>query len=156
IGIFGGLLLLAPLIANGQLMSDNGYSSPQYGFVLKIPPGWNKYEKEITTLTGGTVDRLFVTQTTDLVSRPTKSFFMFVGAPEAIFGVSKTVAQKVSHDELVDFYIDQEVNSSIDFVVTKTYTKGTGPEKVYVIEANYAVPGYRAFNKTYVEFKNDK
>ena len=154
-----GLLLIVTQVSftDAQSIQDTSlYSNGKYGYMLTVPLNWNKYESEYTSLSGGSVNRLFLTQQTDLVSRPTKFFVMYVGTPESIFGLNKKVVQRVSRDQLVDFYIDQAVNSSVDFRIVKTYTKGEGDSKVYVIEANAAEPGFRALSTSYIQFKNDK
>jgi hypothetical protein len=146
-----------PIVARGQsLTGDSVYNGAKYNYVVNIPPNWNSYDTEFTALKGGTVHRLLLTQYTDLVSRPIKYFTMQVGSPSSVFGVNKKVVENVTKEQLVDFYIDQLNNSSIDLIVTKTYTKDDGGNKVYTMEGSYAVPGYRSMIKIYFEFKNDR
>lgn len=137
-------------------MDSQLFNGAKSGYTLKVPTNWNTYESEYTTLKGGKISRVLLTQITDLVSRPTKYFLMSVGTPEAIFGVNNKVIQRVNNDQLVDFYIDQMVNSSVDYRVANTRTVGSGADKIYVIDASYAVPGNRFITKVYFQFKNGK
>ena len=146
-----GVLLLA-YSASAQV--TNAYTSPN-GYVIFGPTGWNIYQSEYNTLSGEKEERVIVTQDTDITSRTTKYVAVYSGSSQAVFGLRKAVLDQITKDELVDFYIDQAKNSHIDYHVTKTITKGEGNSKVYVIEANFAVPGHRAFTTTLISFKGD-
>jgi hypothetical protein len=151
------VLVTLPFHVFGQsAQTDSSYNNNANGYVVFVPANWNKIESEYTALKGGTVNRVILIQTTDIVSRPTKYFLMLSGKPGSIFGLSDSVVQRVTQDQLVNFYIDQYENSSIDYQVSKTYTTGTGENKVYVIEASEAAPGYRAFSVTHIQFKKGK
>lgn len=157
IGILLGsaLILTVPQFIHAEAAFGQTYNS-RNGFTVVQPQGWNIFTQEFTAMKGGKVETVFITQTTDLVSRTTKYFSMVSGSPDSVFGLNKKVVDRLSRDEMVDFIIDQETNLNIDYKVTKTSTKGEGENKVYMIEANYAVPGYRAFRSERIQFKNGK
>ncbi len=150
--------LAVALLFGGQVVYGevtNAYTSPN-GYVVFAPTGWKIFNREYTAFRGGKEEDVYVTQETDLFSRTTKYVVISSGSPEAIFGLSTKVISRISKDELVDFYIDQATNGHIDYKVTKATTKGEGDAKVYLIEANYSVPGYRQFSNTSIAFKNGK
>jgi hypothetical protein len=152
VAVLGTAFLLGAQVANGDI--TNAYSSPN-GYVVYAPVGWKIYTKQFSAFRGKE-EVVYVTQETDLLSRTTKYLAISSGSPEAVFGLSTKVLDRISKDELVDFYIDQETNGRVDYKVTKTSIKGTGDAKTYVIEANYAVPGYRQFENTSITFRNGK
>ena len=148
--------LSMPVVATAQSLVPSQSANTGNDFSVNVPQGWDKYEISHTSFRGGKVTETYVTQTTDLVSRTTKYFLMDIGTAPAIFGLRDSVVRRLSHEQLVDFLIDQMNDSLIDYKVTKTYTSGEGVEKLYVIEANSAVPGFRQLTKTYIRFKQDR
>lgn len=157
IGLFSLLVSILPFFAAAQSLTGMPlYNNNVYGYSVMLPSNWTPFEKKHTALKGGIVDEVLITQETDLASRPIKVFEVNAGPSESVFGLKSAVVEKLSRDELVDFYIDQLSHSLIDFRVTDTHTTGTGDGKVYAISANYAVPGFRAIATINVQFKNGR
>lgn len=149
--------LTSPLTAQSATTIDTSYTNSKYKYaVTYVPKGWSYYESEYKTLKGSMEHKLLITQPGDLISRPTKAFLLYAGSPEAVFGLHSKVIQKVSREHLIDFYIDQTYNSSIDYVVTKAYTTGEGDAKTYTVEATYLLAGpYTVITTSRFRFKND-
>ncbi len=150
--LFTGLLFAAtPYAMRAQTVTGVANYGGN-GFALTIPQNWVKSEREFSAK-GVTGKRLTIYQTNDATSRTTKYFSMVSGAPEAVFGLRKKVVDRVTREQLVDLLIDQEANANIDYIVTKTSVKGAGETRIYVIEANHSVPGYRMNTVTNVSFR---
>ncbi len=151
-------LALFPFFINAQSL-DGGkiYSDAENKLSLAVPKNWASHESEYTALRGSKVKEVAVTQYSDLVSRTAKYFLLETGSPEAIFGLSSKVVGRVSREQMLDFYIDQNSNFLIDFNVTKFYTNGADENKIYIIEAEHLVPGpYKVVTTDYFQFKNGK
>lgn len=153
------ILLLSPVSLFADLGTNNvrDYFDSKYGFTVTIPKYWSDFEAEYSALKGGQIRDVYITQQSDIASRRTKFFSMQAGAPSSIFGLSNKVVQQVSKEEMVDFYISQLFNGVIGYNILKTYTKGTGDKKIYVIEGSYLEYGpYKVMRSDYFQFKGDK
>lgn len=150
---------ISPIVIFAAPNTNNirDYNDSEYGFTLTIPKYWVDFEWEHSALKGGKIREVQITQQNDLTSRATKFFRMEAGSPSAIFGLSNKVIQKISKEEMVDFYISQLFNGVVAYNISKTYTKGTGDKKIYVIEGSYREYGpYKAMRNDYFQFKGEK
>gem|GEM_PF-4020056 len=151
-------LLLVPSFAVGQSLSiDTTYRSADNSFSFLVPKNWSSYAYNFTALKGGKVEQVVVTQQIDTGSRTVKYFLLEAGSPASIFGLNSKVVEKLSHEQLLDFYIDQFDSSTVNLKIGKTYTTGEGEKKIYTFESTYTLSGpYTVIAVHSFQFKDGK
>ncbi len=136
------VLLVVPVSVAGQVFPDNKpITNSAYLYTLLVPKDWVSFERTYTTFKGEQLNSVVVTQQTDISSRRTKYFFLRVGTPGAVFGLSPKVVQKLSQEQMVDFYIDNLSEGLIGFSVLKTEVKNEPTGKKFVVEYTAIEPG---------------
>ncbi|KKU68544.1 MAG: hypothetical protein UX89_C0003G0046 [Parcubacteria group bacterium GW2011_GWA2_47_16] len=121
---------------------SNDYFNPTRTFLISVPKNWLRSDQNLLNedvsfinLEGGTLNIFSMYPESDNSSRLTRSVGVEYGNVMDFFSPPSFLRSKISNDDLVNLYIDDEFRTGIRFKVLSTSVKNINGSSVYEVES---------------------
>lgn len=134
--------VILPILLHAQVRlvgaaSDTNYSGFNNSITVLQPQYWVVQENSFVTIKGQNLDYISLSDQSEQGGRITRSVDILHSTPAGIFSLPVGVASRLSRGDMVNYYIDQVLRTTIGSRVINTSVHDQQGDKVFSVEWEY-------------------
>lgn len=136
-----------PSVASAALSqsTDSTYNSARGSVTVLVPKYWLVEESNISALNDSQVSLITIKDQAQQASRVTRVAYILSSDAAGVFNLPTSLAGKLSPEDLVNYYMNRALSSSVGGKVLSATIKERYSQKIYSIEWTYISIGQLQF-----------